>query len=763
MKKYTYIVSALIILGAIYWSFYALMPQHFTKENTPLDKFAAERALIHVKAIAKHPHYLGTPNHEEVQRYIINELKKLGLDVETQEGYVLDKWKTLSKPKNILARIKGTGNGEALVLLAHYDSSPHSSFGASDDACGVATILEGVRAFKTSRLTPKNDIIILISDAEEVGLSGAELFVKKHPWAKQVKLVLNFEARGSRGPSYMLIETNEGNASMINAFKKADISFPVANSLVYSIYKMLPNDTDLTIFKKEGGINGFNFAFIDDHFNYHTARDNYENLGRNSLEHQGTYLMPLLHYFAYYNLNEVKSTEDHVYFNSPLGFHHYSSVWIFPLLIVAFAVFGFLIYTGFKNKRLTAKSIFLGFIPFIIALIVTTLTAYYGWEVLLNLYPHYEEMLHGFTYNGYLYIAAFSCLTVSICFIIYSFFKTKDRLANYAVAPLFIWLIINLAVAVYLKGGSFFIIPVYVALLLFYLAIKNHKNSILLSFLSLPILLLLTPFIQMFPVGLGLNMMMASAVFIVLMFGLLLVVFGSYPFKRIVALLCFIAFGFFVITAHFKSNFNENRQKPNSLVYIFNADENKSYWATYDTMLDSWTSKKLGAHPKEASTLNKNILPSKYGTPFRYVAETSNVRILPPKIEISKDTIMGNSRHIELCITPQRAVNKIEIFADNRAAITTLFANGEKLRQTKYNKANKSSRQFLLSYQLTHGEPLELHFTIPKNEKVTFEINEASFDLLDNQLLNISPRSKEMIPKPFVLNDAVMIKKTIHL
>jgi hypothetical protein len=32
------------------------------------------------------------------------------------------------------------------------------------------------------------------------------------------------------------------------------------------------NDTDLTVFR-EKGVQGYNFAFIDGHYNYHTAQD----------------------------------------------------------------------------------------------------------------------------------------------------------------------------------------------------------------------------------------------------------------------------------------------------------------------------------------------------------------------------------------------------------------------------------------------------------------------------------------------------------
>ncbi len=44
-------------------------------------------------------------------------------------------------------------------------------------ALDVATILESLRAFLDSKTAHKNDIIILFSDAEELGLNGAALFV----------------------------------------------------------------------------------------------------------------------------------------------------------------------------------------------------------------------------------------------------------------------------------------------------------------------------------------------------------------------------------------------------------------------------------------------------------------------------------------------------------------------------------------------------------------------------------------------------------
>src|SRR5699024_304494 len=98
--------------------------------------------------------------------------------------------------------------------------------------------------------------------------------------------------------------------------------------------------TDATVFREDLGIPSFFFAFIDGHYNYHTARDNYENADPNSLAHQGAYLMDLVPYYAQADLTNFKSDSDQVYFNFPLfKLIHYSHTWILPLLILA--VLGF--------------------------------------------------------------------------------------------------------------------------------------------------------------------------------------------------------------------------------------------------------------------------------------------------------------------------------------------------------------------------------------------------------------------------------------
>ena len=758
-------VALLLIIIAVYWSFYALVPHSISGLDTEKRSFSTERALVHLMEISKQPHFVGSENHIAVKNYIVEQLEALGLETQIQEGNTLTDWGTFVKPKNILARIKGSNNSKALLLLSHYDSSSHSSYGASDAGSGVVTILEGLRAFLSDNKTPKNDIIILITDAEELGLNGASLFVNKHPWANEVGLVLNFEARGSGGPSYMLMETNGGNKNLIAGFKAANPSYPVANSLAYSIYKMLPNDTDLTRFREDGNIDGFNFAFIDDHFDYHTALDTYDRLDRNTLEHQGSYLMPLLTYFSNANLNSIKSDSDNIYFNVPLfKTVSYPFSWVLPMLIIAILIFIALVFYGINNRSLESKEMARAFLPGIAAVVINGLVGYFGWKLLCAFYPHYGEMLHGFTYNGHAYIWAFSLFSIAVCMWLYSWVYKPENTASLAVPPLFLWLIICGVIAFKLKGASFFIIPVYFALIsLFILVRQKHPNIILMTLLLFPVLMIMSPFVKMFPVGLGLKMLIASTLMVSLIFSLCISVFGFSRYKNRWSYILFAASFVFLLLAHFKADFNEDRPKPNSLVYVYDADKDASVWATYDVVLDDWTKKYLTDKPDKADAFLNEKFGSKYQTSFTFSKKAYIKPLNLPYVDKQKDTVIGDLRHVKLFITPQRAVNRMEFFADKTLTFLSFNLNGMKVDTPKNAIsvfANRKDNR-LFSYYVSNEKYLEMEFIIPADQKTEFTMYSSSNDMLDNPLFDVPKRPATMIPKPFVLNDAVIVKKTI--
>lgn len=86
---------------------------------------------------------------------------------------------------NTLAEIRGSEKPEEVVLLgAHLDSWDLAG-GATDNATGVAAVMEAMRALKASGLQPKRTIRAALFSGEEQGLFGAEAYVK----ARKAELV----------------------------------------------------------------------------------------------------------------------------------------------------------------------------------------------------------------------------------------------------------------------------------------------------------------------------------------------------------------------------------------------------------------------------------------------------------------------------------------------------------------------------------------------------------------------------------------------
>lgn len=766
-KKYHQIVSLLLIGFTIYYGFYSLSPSVKIEKTSSPTEFSAGKALLQLKEITKKPHFTGFPEHNIARNYLVAELEKLGLPVEIQEQMAVNKkWRAATNTKNILARIKGSENGKALLLLSHYDSNPHSSLGASDAGSGVVVILEGVRAFLAKKEVPKNDIIICISDAEELGLLGANAFVNHHPWAKEVGLVLNFEARGSGGPSYMLLETNGGNKKLIEAFQEADTDYPVATSLMYSIYKMLPNDTDLTVFREGANIDGYNFAFIDDHFDYHTVQDSYERMDMNSLNHQASYLMATLNYFANADLQNLKSEKDYVYFNFPyFGLVFYPFSWVIPMFWVCAVLFLVVLFMGVLKKKLTVEGITKGFFPFTFSLLTSAAVAYFGWKLLLKIHPQYNDILHGFTYNGYYYIAAFVSLTIALCFWFYKNEFKKRSKQDLLVAPLFFWLMINGFIAFYLPGAGFFILPVLILLAILFIAqfsVSKVNTLLLFTLFAIPALIIFAPLVKMLPVGLGLKMLVVSAVFTVLLFGFMVPVFQQYKDHKKLSLVFLLMGLMALISASVFSSYSVDRKKPNSVLYVFDSNKNEAYWASYNAETDDFTKQFLGENPTKGS-YDSTTTASKYKTNIQLYTKAAVINLEKPVISIILDTVDGADRKLTLRIESLRNANKIELLTKTPVQFKSFMVNKEPLKNDTSGKYVFSVEKgtIMSFYRTSKDEIIEIAFVVDKNQVMDIDVLEAKYDLFTNPQFKITPRTDLMMPMPFVLNDATVIKTNL--
>lgn len=252
--------------------------------DAPSGTFSAYRAKAILQDLVGDgvPHPIGSPANTRVREAIVKRLSALGYSPELQSGFVCNDG-VCGSPVNIIAKLGSSSEDKDVVLLAaHYDSVPAGP-GASDDGAAVAAVLEIARIL-AARPAPLHPIVLLLTDGEEAGLLGALLFVRAHPLSGQVKAAVNLDARGTSGPSLMF-ETGTANTWLMRLYGSA-IARPFTNSLYYVVYKLLPNDTDFTVFKT-AAYQGFNFAFIGNVGRYHTPLDNAANVDAGSLQHHG--------------------------------------------------------------------------------------------------------------------------------------------------------------------------------------------------------------------------------------------------------------------------------------------------------------------------------------------------------------------------------------------------------------------------------------------------------------------------------------------
>lgn len=152
-----------------------------------------------LQVIAKEPHPIQTPEHDKVRDYLLSELEGLGLKHEIQKAFVSNVWngdRILGYIDNIITRIPGTDNSKAVMIEAHYDSVSTGP-GAGDDGAAIAAMLETVRALQVSGPL-KNDVILLMTDGEEVGMLERKRLQKKIHGLKTLDSCLILKRAGTK-------------------------------------------------------------------------------------------------------------------------------------------------------------------------------------------------------------------------------------------------------------------------------------------------------------------------------------------------------------------------------------------------------------------------------------------------------------------------------------------------------------------------------------------------------------------------------------
>ncbi|HET9365410.1 MAG TPA: M20/M25/M40 family metallo-hydrolase [Candidatus Angelobacter sp.] len=656
--------SCVLLLSAL--AIFELKGPDALPATAPSTEFSAQRALAHVRAIAAVPHPIGSSANALARDYILAQLSALGMNpqVVTATG-IHYRFGTLSAgiAHNVVARLPGTGNSGAVMLMAHYDSVP-SGPGAGDDAAGVAAVLETVRALKAGSPL-KNDLIVLLTDGEEVGLLGAEAFASSHPWLKDVSLVMNFEGRGNSGPS-LLFETSANNASLIREVANAS-SFPIGSSLFYSLYKLLPNDTDLTVFRSTR-IAGLNFAFGGRLEAYHSGLDTSDNLDTKSLQHHGSYALSLSRRFGQMDLTQFKEARGDDIFFDWFGSHliAYSQHWVLINEIVVSILLVIVIVSGVRRTEVRLKHLVLAVLGcFVMLLIIGGVMAAAG-ELLLLLLA--GRILVGDTSANSFMVIGLVVLGSAAGSVVLARFRRNFNLQELSFAGLVLACILSWTIALLLPAGSYLLfwplLLTTLGLLILGLLKAGSPDAQLLGTLpgTVAAVLLFAPLAYLLYVFLTLNLLSIVAIGLLVGFFFTICVptvnmATPRPLKPVIALLLAIA-GVCLAVGIAQSHISAQHPGRDSLIYSVNTDNHTAAWVSRDRKLDAYTAQFL-----PGGALKQQPMPDFLAGLQRPVLSgpAPVIALLPPAVEIQTYEQEGDLQHVRMNVKSQRGANRISL------------------------------------------------------------------------------------------------------
>ena len=411
--------------------------------------FSAENAFEYLKEIAKEPHPIGSLENRKVKDYLVKTFRSEGLETEVQTGYVKSSWKPsylkMAYVENVVATLKGTDpNAKKVVIACHYDSVMEGP-GAADDGYAVACAIETVKLLKKENR--KSDLVLLITDGEEYGLLGANLYAAKTDLS-EIGVMLNYEARGNEGPG-IAFEWSDNNAWLVDALSKA-YKRPIANSLSYEVYKRMGNGSDFTIFKRKD-VPGINHAFIDGFSYYHHPQDNLQKISKKSIQHTGENMYLAAKYFTNYEFKEVKK-RNAIFFNFFGLFINYGAD--LDLIIFSLAMLlAVLLMTLYKRQKLTTtKGSLVSLLGNIGTLLLSSGLCFGLTYLLKSVYPQYSTFYANHYYNHEWYLLAGIGLTFVICWLTGRLLLKKYGSENLGVA--IILLLTFLALGLYMEAQS---------------------------------------------------------------------------------------------------------------------------------------------------------------------------------------------------------------------------------------------------------------------------------------------------------------------
>ncbi|HEY5688502.1 MAG TPA: M28 family peptidase, partial [Yeosuana sp.] len=228
----------------------------------------------------------GTQGAIKAQKYIIDQFQKLEiltLGKKFEQPFNFTNDRKQYDAVNILGLIMGTEKPEKyIVISAHYDHEGIKKGdiynGADDNASGISALFSFAEYFKNN--PPKHSVILAAFDGEELGLQGSKYFVN-HSIIPSKEIIFNLNmdmiSRSDNNELFAVgTSYNETLKQLIQNFKQTENVQLLTGHDGLDGKEDWTNSSDHASFHNKGI--PFLYFGVDDHEDYHTPNDDYENI-----------------------------------------------------------------------------------------------------------------------------------------------------------------------------------------------------------------------------------------------------------------------------------------------------------------------------------------------------------------------------------------------------------------------------------------------------------------------------------------------------
>jgi hypothetical protein len=726
-----------------------LVPPAVVPASAPAADFSAERAIEHLKVIAREPHPTGSIPNERVRDYIVEQITSLGLNPELQKSVSTTSWDIGGAPysagtvENVIARLPGTNTTGALLLVAHYDSVATGP-GASDNGSGVVTLLETLRALRGGP-SLRNDVIFAFTDGEEDGGLGSQAFVDEHSLAKLVSVALVIDSGGSCGRGPLVVENqHQQNGWLVREMAEA-LRRPFAASISDDFRGAMSYGDDLNLYPK--GIETITSGINSCPTTYHTAKDDLENLDARSVQDLGNSCLTLAHHLGSLDLKHPSEGKV-VYFTFFARLFFYPVTWVLPLTLLILAVLAGILFLGFRRRQFTTRGLSFSFLLWLAALLVSGGLVALIWWALQALHLVNKSFLSA--YNVTPYGVGFVVLTTASASGLSVWFRQKLDAADLAAGALLLCIVPMVLTCFFAPNASFqFTWPLAAALLPMGLGLAlKRSDSWLLKFVRL---LCAIPALFLFPLFIGysvttLDGKMGDMIILVFLMIVLLAllapqldVLTAHGRMLVPGACALLAFGLILYGA-LSSSYDPKHPKPDTISYWLDTDTGKAWWISFDEKPDNWTSQFLNGHV-EASTLR---LFNPVDGDSILKAEAPRVQLSPPSIDTIEDSTAGSERRLRLrLVSPRRA--RIIWLQVEKATVLTATIEGRKVQVNEVDRRNKA---WGIVYLALPPEGIEVDLSFKASENPQLTLIDQSDGLPNISGFHVEPRPNGRMALP---------------